>query len=172
MIVGQNENGNGDGRRVRHPQHLVWGYDRTPEVENFRSQKMRSFQSQLTAGTGVIRKGIWALPQRHLVSLRCWSGCGFLRTWREFRRRRAKMPPLDPPRSRGPYSRSRRGASRSSNVAVSPIIRWARVGMKITILPWLRSQPSRRKHGERTRADEVGHSQRLQSRSSHLRNNC
>ena len=60
------------------------------------------------------------------------------------------------PRSRGPYSRSRRGASRSSNVAVTPIIRWARVGMKITILPCLRSQPSRREHRERTRADEWG----------------
>ena len=44
--------------------------------------------------------------------------------------------------------------------------------MKITILPCLRSQPSRRVHGERTRADEVRHSQHLQSRSSHLRNNC
>ena len=32
--------------------------------------------------------------------------------------------------------------------------------------------PPRREHGERTRADEVGQSQRLQSRSSHLRNNC
>ena len=49
-----------------------------------------TIQEKEWAGTGVIRKGIWALPQRHLVSLRCWSGCGFLRTWREFRDRRAK----------------------------------------------------------------------------------
>ena len=49
-----------------------------------------TIQEKQWAETGVIRKGIWALPQRHLVSLRCWSGCGFLRTWREFRGRRAK----------------------------------------------------------------------------------
>ena len=49
-----------------------------------------TIQEKELAGTGVIRKGIWALPQRHLVSLRCWSGCGFLRTSREFRGRRAK----------------------------------------------------------------------------------
>ena len=76
MIAGQNRNGYGDGHplwitglpppeswrslrqpgypqlhRVRHPQHRVWGCDRTLEVRNFRSTKVGNFQSQLTGPT-------------------------------------------------------------------------------------------------------------------------
>ena len=76
-----NQNGNGDGRplritgssppdswrslrqpgypqlnRVRQPKHRAYRPDHTPEVSNFQSQKMGSFQSQLTEPPSAVRR--------------------------------------------------------------------------------------------------------------------